>query len=73
MNLLHPNYISHEAIKDAIVEKGYCVINASSVCEWANCSPNELQVLSSHWHDMPHDSYLKDGGRYRRRLHSCFE
>lgn len=73
MNLLHPNYINHEAIKDAIDEKGYCVINASNVCEWANCSLNELQVLSSHWHDMPHDSYLKDGGRYRRRLHSCFE
>jgi hypothetical protein len=25
-----------------------------------------------HWSDLPPDTYLRDGGRYRRRRHGCF-
>jgi hypothetical protein len=29
-------------------------------------------ALRPSWDDLPPDAYLKDGGRYRRRRHSCF-
>jgi hypothetical protein len=38
----------------------------------AGCSLAELQVLAPSWDRLELDNYLKDGGRYRRRRHSCF-
>jgi hypothetical protein len=32
----------------------------------------DLRVLQPFWNDLPPDAHLKDGGRYRRRRHSCF-
>ncbi len=31
-----------------------------------------LQALHADWPSLPPDEFLKDGGRYRRRRHSCF-
>lgn len=31
-----------------------------------------LDELRAYWNDLPLDNFLKDGGRYRRRRHSCF-
>jgi hypothetical protein len=31
-----------------------------------------LSELLPSWSDLPPDAHLKDGGRYRRRRHSCF-
>jgi hypothetical protein len=53
--------------------KGYAVLGAQDVARWAHCSLTELNALSSDWQAMPPDLYLKDGGHYRRRRHSCFE
>jgi hypothetical protein len=33
---------------------------------------DELQALAPSWDHLELDNYLKDGGRYRRRRHSCF-
>lgn len=51
---------------------GFCVLSASSVAQWANCSIDELGDLAGDWEDLPPDHHLKDGGRYRRRRHSSF-
>jgi hypothetical protein len=56
----------------AIQHKGYGVISAASVAQWAGCSLDALHALSPDWDNMPPDNYLKDGGRYRRRRHSSF-
>ena len=32
----------------------------------------ELELLAASWDDLRPDAYLKDGGRYRKRRHSCF-
>ena len=32
----------------------------------------ELDALRPSWQDLPPDGHLRDGGRYRRRRHSCF-
>jgi hypothetical protein len=34
--------------------------------------PEALAALPPFWNDLAPDAYLKDGGRYRRRRHSCF-
>ena len=51
---------------------GYAVLSPAAVCQWADCELTELKALSPSWNGMPADGYLKDGGRYRHRLHSCF-
>jgi hypothetical protein len=52
--------------------RGFCVLNASGVTQWLNCSTADLASLSPSWNNLPHDNYLKDGGHYRRRRHSSF-
>ncbi len=53
-------------------ERGYAVLGPQAVCELAGCERSELLALNAAWNDLPPDGYLKDGGRYRRRRHSCF-
>ena len=42
------------------------------MCELAGCRLEDLLALRPRWDDLPPDNYLKDGGHYRRRRHSCF-
>ena len=42
------------------------------VAALAGCTLAELRALEPSWDDLALDNYLKDGGRYRRRRHSCF-
>ena len=72
MNELQPNYAETTDIISVLKKNGFCVINAANVAQWMNCSTQELKNLSLDWDNMPHDKYLKDGGRYRRRRHSSF-
>lgn len=53
-------------------ECGYAVLPADGVIALCGTSAGELQALVPAWDDLPPDEYLKDGGRYRRRRHSCF-
>lgn len=51
---------------------GFAVLSAADVATWAGCSLGALQALRPDWNALPPDAHLKDGGRYRRRRHSCF-
>lgn len=51
---------------------GLAVLTPSDVALWAGCALEELQELRPDWNALASDEYLKDGGRYRRRRHSCF-
>ncbi len=53
-------------------KQGYAVVGAAGVCALAGCAIAGLQALQPSWNDLPPDAYLKDGGRYRRRRHTCF-
>jgi hypothetical protein len=53
-------------------DKGFVVLDATQVASALVCPPDALSNLNSTWNDLPPDLYLKDGGRYRRRRHSCF-
>ncbi len=52
--------------------EGYAVIDRDAVCVLANCNAGQLAALAPDWNDLAVDTYLRDGGRYRRRRHACF-
>ena len=53
--------------------QGYVVLSPHAVQVLSGCAVPALNALNSSWNDLIPDAYLKDGGRYRRRRHSCFE
>lgn len=53
-------------------DRGYAVLAPEGVARLAGCSIDALQALRPAWDALPPDRYLKDGGRYRRRRHSCY-
>jgi hypothetical protein len=71
MNLT-PAFTYPSQLVTILRQQGYAVLSPSGVCELAHCSIDELNALVASWNDLPPDGYLKDGGRYRRRRHSCF-
>ncbi|MGL4767183.1 MAG: 2OG-Fe dioxygenase family protein [Formosimonas sp.] len=54
-------------IIQTIQQQGYAVFSAAEL----GVDPAQLNDLAPSWHDLVIDNYLKDGGRYRRRRHSC--
>ena len=70
--LLRPAYTYPDQLDALLRQQGYAVLSPQGVCELAGCTPAELQALLPSWNALPPDNYLKDGGRYRRRRHSCF-
>jgi hypothetical protein len=70
--LLSPTPVLPGELDQTLRQRGYAVLDASGVRELAHCRQDELDALHPFWDDLPQDAYLKDGGRYRRRRHSCF-
>ena len=56
----------------ALRTQGYAVLSPSGVADWLGLPVAQLDALSSDWHHLPPDAYLKDGGHYRQRRHACF-
>jgi len=57
---------------DALRGAGYALLRPADVAALAGCTLEELDALGPSWSRLDLDNYLKDGGRYRRRRHSCF-
>jgi len=55
-----------------LFRQGYAVVGASQVAGLSGVPLDTLMDWCGTWDDLPPDNYLKDGGRYRRRRHSCF-
>lgn len=70
--LLSPAYTPADQLGAQLRRQGYAVLGPQGVCQLAGCTLDDLMALRSSWDDLPPDGYLKDGGRYRRRRHSCF-
>lgn len=81
-DLLAPPLTPLHALASTLQAQGYAVLDAPSVFQGlSECSSFDSNVMLiqkglsrflSSWSDLPPDAYLKDGGRYRRRRHSCF-
>ena len=56
----------------ALQTQGYAVLSPDDFAHSAGCDLAQLNDFKPFWNALPPDTYLKDGGRYRRRRHSCF-
>lgn len=55
-----------------LFRQGYAVLGAAQVAGLSGVPPQAMLSWCGLWNDLPPDNYLKDGGRYRSRRHSCF-
>ena len=60
------------ALQSTLVGRGYAVLAPQDVAALAGVPVDALTALVPSWDDLRHDRYLKDGGNYRKRRHSCF-
>jgi hypothetical protein len=67
-----PSLISSSELGAVLQQQGYAVVSASQVSALAGVALPDLQTWRTLWDALPPDHYLRDGGRYRRRRHSCF-
>ncbi len=72
MDLLAPSLAAPDQLAPLLRHQGYAVLGPQGVSDWSGCSLAVLDPLRAGWNELPPDAYLKDGGRYRRRRHSCF-
>ena len=61
-----------QALQSTLRERGFAVLTSESVAQLCAVDLAELDALTPSWDDLPPDTYLRDGGNYRHRRHSCF-
>jgi hypothetical protein len=59
-------------LAEALRTQGYALVRPADVAALAGCTLAQLNALVPSWNRLEPDRYLKDGGHYRRRRHSCF-
>lgn len=67
-----PTYSDPARVIDDIRVNGHAALTPDALADVAGVQVADLKALSAGWDDLPADNYLKDGGRYRSRRHSCF-
>ena len=71
-NLLPPPITAPAQLTAALRDRGHAALSAAGLREIIATSASELDALRPSWDDLPPDDHMRDGGRYRRRRHSCF-
>jgi len=71
-HLLPPPITVPAQLTPALRDRGHAMLSAAGLRELLGRSATELDALRPSWNDLPPDGHLRDGGRYRRRRHSCF-
>jgi hypothetical protein len=56
----------------ALRQSGYALLSPTAAAAALALPPTGLAALEPSWEQLPRDAYLRDGGRYRARRHSCF-
>ncbi len=69
---ISPPYIETQQIVPTLKTKGYAVLSPATALDLLSCSTENTSNWKPSWNDLAPDAYLKDGGHYRRRRHSCF-
>jgi len=72
MNAYPPPYSSVSQVADDLRIRGDAVVAPQDLAALCGVAVADLDALRGSWDDLPEDGYLRDGGRYRRRRHSCF-
>ncbi|GAB4215545.1 MAG: 2OG-Fe dioxygenase family protein [Rhodoferax sp.] len=61
-----------QVLRPTLQRQGFAVLDADAVCATLGVCRPDLDALLPVWDELPRDSYLRDGGRYRRRRHASF-
>jgi hypothetical protein len=67
--MLTPSTTPLADLHAALKRQGFAVLSAGDLQAGAQAA---LAGLAPHWDDLPPDTHLKDGGRYRFRRHGSF-
>jgi hypothetical protein len=70
--LLNPPITEPDALDAALRARGHATLSAAGLRDMLGTTREALDALRPSWSDLPPDGHLRDGGRYRRRRHSCF-
>jgi hypothetical protein len=64
-----------EAVQSAVLSGGYAFVQASAMREMLAPfgSLSDWDRFADSWNDLEIDTYMADGGRYRRRRHAVYE
>ena len=65
-------YTTPAALLPTLAEQGYAVLAPQHVADLCAEPLSALSALAPAWNELHADGYLKDGGSYRKRRHSCF-
>jgi hypothetical protein len=65
--LTHPSNVVGRLTDD-----GYAFLSAAEAAAILQVDIAQLNALRGTWSHLPRDAYLRDGGAYRSRRHSCF-
>ena len=55
-----------------LADAGYAWVPAAAACATLQLDLAGLEALRDSWDRLPRDAYLRDGGNYRARRHSCW-
>jgi hypothetical protein len=73
MTTLLPPPITEPAQLDNVLRRqGHAALSPQGLSELVASPLAALDALRPSWNDLPPDEHMRDGGRYRRRRHSCF-
>ena len=67
-----PKDMSQPEPVERLLHAGYAMLPAAEAAAGLGVDLAELNALGDTWSRLPRDTYLRDGGRYRSRRHSCF-
>jgi hypothetical protein len=70
--MFRPPFTPAAQADDSLRRTGYAVLAPDDTAAWLGRPLPELLTLRPYWDALPPDQHLKDGGRYRRRRHSCW-
>jgi hypothetical protein len=72
MDPFTPPFSAPERRAELLAREGYVLLAPAAVAALAGSTLAQLDSLAPSWNRLAPDHYLKDGGRYRHRRHSCF-
>jgi hypothetical protein len=55
-----------------LTDTGYAFLSPTDTATLLHVDLAQLNALRDAWARLPRDTYLRDGGKYRSRRHSCF-
>jgi hypothetical protein len=69
---LLPPYTHPVSVSTALAQQGFALLPAADVAALSGCDSSELEALRPSWNQLAVDTYLKDGGKYRKRRHASY-